>query len=119
MAPPWAHEFDAWVAEALLRRDLDALLDYRWRAPAVSRALPTQEHVAPLCVALACRCEFDRLVVPDHRLRCGRDEQALGSVRLIYILFRAATFPVATRPFSPICGIRPDPVFLPMELFHS
>ena len=31
--PGWAADFDAWVAEALARRDVDALLDYESRAP--------------------------------------------------------------------------------------
>ncbi len=31
--PTWAAEFDAWTADVLARRDVDALLDYRQRAP--------------------------------------------------------------------------------------
>ncbi len=50
--PSWASEFDAWVAEALTRVDVDALLDFRARAPAARMALPTWEHYAPLIVAL-------------------------------------------------------------------
>jgi len=49
--PPWAVEFDAWVADALLRLDVDALLDFQARAPAARMALPTWEHYAPLLVA--------------------------------------------------------------------
>jgi len=50
--PTWAQEFDAWTAEALARRDVDALLDYRLRAPGVRQSLPTHEHFAPLLAAL-------------------------------------------------------------------
>jgi 4,5-DOPA dioxygenase extradiol len=50
--PDWAREFDAWAAEALTRRDVDALLDFQARAPAAQIALPTWEHYAPLLVAL-------------------------------------------------------------------
>ncbi|CUI05528.1 Putative cytoplasmic protein [Janthinobacterium sp. CG23_2] len=71
MAPPWAHEFDAWVAEALLRRDLDALLDYRWRAPSVSRALPTHEHFAPLFVALGAAANLTALSFPITGFAAG------------------------------------------------
>src|ERR1700690_111237 len=39
--PPWAKDFDAWAADALLRFDVDALLDFQARAPAVRMALPT------------------------------------------------------------------------------
>jgi 4,5-DOPA dioxygenase extradiol len=50
--PAWAAEFDAWAAEALARKDVDAVLDYRRRAPGVQLALPTHEHFVPLVVAL-------------------------------------------------------------------
>jgi 4,5-DOPA dioxygenase extradiol len=49
--PPWARAFDDWVADALTRFDLDALLDFRARAPAAQTALPTWEHYAPVLVA--------------------------------------------------------------------
>jgi 4,5-DOPA dioxygenase extradiol len=49
--PQWAKEFDAWAADALLRFDVDALLDFQARAPAAKMALPTWEHYAPLLVA--------------------------------------------------------------------
>lgn len=49
--PEWAREFDAWAAESLSRLDVDALLDFRGRAPAVRTALPTWEHYAPVLVA--------------------------------------------------------------------
>lgn len=53
-APPesWATEFDAWNAEVLARRDVDALMTYREKAPGVRMALPTHEHYVPLLVAL-------------------------------------------------------------------
>jgi 4,5-DOPA dioxygenase extradiol len=49
--PSWAREFDAWAAEALLRFDVDALMNFRTRAPAAATALPTVEHFVPLIVA--------------------------------------------------------------------
>lgn len=49
--PAWAREFDAWVEDALSRLDLDALKDFRTRAPAARMALPTWEHYAPVLVA--------------------------------------------------------------------
>ncbi|HEY0705583.1 MAG TPA: class III extradiol ring-cleavage dioxygenase [Polyangia bacterium] len=52
VTPAWAQEFDAWTAEGLLRRDVDALMQYRKRAPGVDIALPTHEHFAPVVVAL-------------------------------------------------------------------
>jgi 4,5-DOPA dioxygenase extradiol len=50
--PAWAAEFDAWTADVLARRDVDALLDYRQRAPGVQQALPTHEHFVPVIAAL-------------------------------------------------------------------
>jgi 4,5-DOPA dioxygenase extradiol len=36
--PSWSSDFDAWAAEALERRNIDALLDWRAKAPAVDLA---------------------------------------------------------------------------------
>jgi 4,5-DOPA dioxygenase extradiol len=52
VTPGWASDFDAWVAEALARRDVDSLLDYRSRAPGVRQSLPTHEHFVPVLAAL-------------------------------------------------------------------
>jgi 4,5-DOPA dioxygenase extradiol len=49
--PAWAREFDEWAADALSRFDVDALQDFRARAPAARQALPTWEHYAPVLVA--------------------------------------------------------------------
>jgi 4,5-DOPA dioxygenase extradiol len=49
--PAWAREFDDWAAGALSRFDVDALLDFRSRAPGAAMALPTWEHYAPVLVS--------------------------------------------------------------------
>jgi 4,5-DOPA dioxygenase extradiol len=49
--PAWAREFDEWAADALSRFDVDALQDFRVRAPSAQQALPTWEHFAPVIVA--------------------------------------------------------------------
>ena len=49
--PAWARDFDGWTADVLARRDHDALLDYRAKAPGVRESLPTHEHFVPLIVA--------------------------------------------------------------------
>jgi 4,5-DOPA dioxygenase extradiol len=51
-APAWSVEFDQWAAEALAGGDLDALFDFRRRAPGMPYAHPTTEHFSPLFVAL-------------------------------------------------------------------
>ena len=52
-------EFDAWAAEALARKDLDTLLDYRQRAPGLAYAHPTVDHFVPLFVALGASFDTD------------------------------------------------------------
>ncbi|MDD2845524.1 MAG: class III extradiol ring-cleavage dioxygenase [Rhodoferax sp.] len=51
-AAAYAVEFALWIRNAVNRADVDALLDYRLRAPHAERAHPTQEHFLPLLVAL-------------------------------------------------------------------
>jgi 4,5-DOPA dioxygenase extradiol len=50
--PEYAQAFADWVREAVLRHDVEALVDYRRRAPQAARAHPTEEHFLPLLVAL-------------------------------------------------------------------
>ena len=49
--PEYAQEFAGWANEAVLAGDVEALLDYRRRAPQAERAHPTEEHYLPLLVA--------------------------------------------------------------------
>lgn len=51
-ALPYVSEFRDWFVEALGRRDLPALFDYRRQAPHAARAHPSAEHLLPLYVAL-------------------------------------------------------------------
>jgi 4,5-DOPA dioxygenase extradiol len=50
--PAWAREFDGWAEGALARGDVDALVDFEAKAPALRQNLPTTEHFVPLLVAL-------------------------------------------------------------------
>ena len=51
--PPFATDFDGWAAEALAHRDVDALLDWRRKAPAAFLAHPDDgAHFRVLLVAL-------------------------------------------------------------------
>jgi len=60
--PSWASDFDAWAAEAIRRRDADALAQYRTIAPGVGMALPTQEHFVPVLVSLGASLDRDEPV---------------------------------------------------------
>lgn len=50
--PSWVQDFRAWLAQTLARHDVDALLDYRTRAPHAARNHPTPDHILPLFVPL-------------------------------------------------------------------
>lgn len=49
---PYVLAFTAWMREVIDRGDIEALLDYRRRAPHAQRAHPTDEHLLPLFWAL-------------------------------------------------------------------
>jgi 4,5-DOPA dioxygenase extradiol len=49
--PAWSSDFDAWVADALERGDVDQLAGYR-RAPGMPYAHPTPDHYTPLFITL-------------------------------------------------------------------
>jgi 4,5-DOPA dioxygenase extradiol len=45
-------DFDAWAADAITRRDIDALLDYKTKGPGARIAHPTADHFVPLLLTL-------------------------------------------------------------------
>ncbi len=55
--PSWARDFDAWAESAIARFDVDEMIDFAARAPAVHLALPTTEHYTPLLVAAGAAAE--------------------------------------------------------------
>ncbi len=68
-APHWALEFEAWVVDAVTHSDVDALLDYRARAPAVELAHPDDgDHydvmLVALGAALADRTQLEQVSFP-------------------------------------------------------
>jgi len=71
-ADAYAAEFAEWVWQTLASGDLEALLDYRVRAPHARRAHPTDEHFLPLYFALGAagpdRGSVTRL---EGGVRCG------------------------------------------------
>lgn len=50
--PDWVQDFTGWMNGRLAANDIEALLDYRNRAPFAARNHPTDEHLMPLYVAL-------------------------------------------------------------------
>ncbi len=60
--PAWARDFDAWCQDVLLRKDFEALVQFRVRAPKVGMAHPTEEHFLPLVVAAGAASTRSRAV---------------------------------------------------------
>jgi len=50
--PTWVTDFNEWLAETAGRGDVEALLDYRHRAPHARDNHPTEEHFLPFLCAL-------------------------------------------------------------------
>lgn len=67
----YVERFARWTAHALQAADLDALLDYRNRAPEAERAHPTEEHILPLFVALGAAGEHYALRVLEGGVQHG------------------------------------------------
>jgi 4,5-DOPA dioxygenase extradiol len=61
---PLAEEFDAWVAEALLRRDAYALVHYETAGRIAQWAVPTLDHYLPLLYAAAMAAPDDEVTFP-------------------------------------------------------
>jgi 4,5-DOPA dioxygenase extradiol len=51
-APAWSRDFDAWVADALARGDVEELFRYASAAPGMPYAHPTVDHFIPLFITL-------------------------------------------------------------------
>jgi len=67
----YAVEFTAWIRRHTEERDIDALVDYRRRAPHAARAHPTEEHFLPLLVALGATDSGDEVRVIEGGMTYG------------------------------------------------
>lgn len=70
-AHDWAVEFDAWVAEALVRGDQQALVDYGSAGRIAHLSVPTNEHYLPLLYAAAMRDADDEVTFPYIGIEMG------------------------------------------------
>jgi 4,5-DOPA dioxygenase extradiol len=61
VADGWALSFDEWAREQVGRLDVQALLDYRRRAPHALESVPTPEHFEPLLFVLGTAQTGDRV----------------------------------------------------------
>lgn len=70
-ATQYAAEFTAWIRAQVLTKDLQALAEYRRRAPHAARAHPTEEHFLPLLVALGASGDADAVTVLEGGITYG------------------------------------------------
>lgn len=61
----WAREFDQAIASALLKNDVDTILNYT-ALPHAAEAVPTPEHFLPLVFILGLRRESDKLEMTHY-----------------------------------------------------
>ena len=67
----WAHAFDAWFADAVRRRDLQALVEWRTHGPEAARAHPTSEHFDPFLVAMGATAEGEPVTTLHEEMAFG------------------------------------------------
>jgi 4,5-DOPA dioxygenase extradiol len=74
--PPetWARDFDDWLADRLLQRDLQSLFAFYGKAPHAQTAHPTLEHLMPLFVAMGAGWDDGTV----HRIHGGFSYGNLG-----------------------------------------
>ncbi|AGX43102.1 DODA-type extradiol aromatic ring-opening family dioxygenase [Clostridium saccharobutylicum] len=51
-AEEWAVEFDNWLIESMENNDTETLFRYKQLAPNAKRAVPRQEHIVPMFIAM-------------------------------------------------------------------
>jgi 4,5-DOPA dioxygenase extradiol len=68
---PWAVEFDELVKNALLKKDIGLLLDYKKLGPLAHRAVPTDEHYLPMLYVLGLMQEHEKPVFVHESIQNG------------------------------------------------
>lgn len=79
---PYVQEFARWVEDAVARGDMEALFDYRRRAPHAQRAHPSEEHFLPIFFALGAADDASRADYLTRETMYGNlamDSLALGA----------------------------------------
>ncbi|AEV85751.1 extradiol ring-cleavage dioxygenase [Actinoplanes sp. SE50] len=70
--------FDAWAADALARGDVDALTDYRAKAPGADVAHPTADHYVPLLLTLGAAADPASAVSAIDRIAFGNSIRSVS-----------------------------------------
>lgn len=69
--------FDSWAAHALARGDVDALTDFRSRAPSANVAHPTSDHYVPLLLAVGAASDPGSATSAIDRMVLGNSTRSL------------------------------------------
>lgn len=69
--------FDTWAADALARGDVDALADFRAKAPGVAIAHPTSDHYVPLLFSVGAATEPSTAVSAIDRMVLGNSTRSV------------------------------------------
>lgn len=69
--------FDDWAVDALARADVDALTDYRQKAPGVAVAHPTAEHFVPLLLTVGAASQTGSAASAIGRMVMGNSIRSL------------------------------------------
>lgn len=57
---PWAIEFDDWIADKIINKDIKSFLEYEKLAPHAKRAVPRAEHFIPIFHALGSSSSLEK-----------------------------------------------------------
>jgi 4,5-DOPA dioxygenase extradiol len=79
-ADPRVAEFTDWFERRMTERDIDALLDYRARAPHAALMHPTDEHLLPVFSALGAAADDYRLGIQS----LGTFQRALAMTNYVF-----------------------------------
>ncbi|WP_308124551.1 class III extradiol ring-cleavage dioxygenase [Streptomyces sp. NEAU-YJ-81] len=69
--------FDEWAVDALARADVDALTDYRGKAPGAEVAHPTAEHFVPLLLTVGAASDPGSAVSAIDRMVMGNSTRSV------------------------------------------
>jgi 4,5-DOPA dioxygenase extradiol len=62
----WAVEFDNWLIDQVERNDKEALFNYRQLAPNAKYAVPTEEHIVPMFIAMGSGNDKPKLLYQSY-----------------------------------------------------
>lgn len=62
MPEQWAKQFQDWVRDEVIKKDIESLFRYKTLAPHAEQAVPTPDHFHPLFAVLGASAEYSRVI---------------------------------------------------------